>query len=134
MLQAVSLIGSEFSRHSQTMIQSVLQTPDGRYIVVRGRLWRASNPNLSSETRAGHVASLMHARRAVGSALRAADADGLRVARAQVDEAKRLLGERGPVWWDDGAPDLNRHMIRTTPYAPWYAALEPSASIDAGSR
>jgi transposase len=25
--------------------------------------------------------------------------------------------ERGPVWWDDGAPDINRHMVRTTPYA-----------------
>lgn len=25
--------------------------------------------------------------------------------RARVDAAKHGLGERGPVWWDDGAPD-----------------------------
>jgi hypothetical protein len=33
------------------------------------------------------------------------------------------LGERGPVWWDDGTPDLNRHLARTGPYAQWYASL-----------
>lgn len=43
------------------------------------------------------------------------------VAHADVDKAKRALGERGPVWWSDGAPDLNRHMARTGPYADWYA-------------
>ena len=40
-----------------------------------------------------------------------------------VDEIKRALGERGPVWWDDGSPDLNRHMAKNTPYADWYASL-----------
>lgn len=104
----------------------VLHTPDGRYIVVRGRLWRASNPHLPPDARAAHVVLLMQARRAVGMAQRAGDAEGLRAARRQVDEAKHLLGERGPVWWDDGAPDLNRHMARTTPYATWYAATATS--------
>jgi hypothetical protein len=33
------------------------------------------------------------------------------------------LGERGPVWWHDGAPDLNRHMIKNTPYADWFADI-----------
>ena len=32
----------------------------------------------------------------------------------------RALGEFGPVWWDDGEPDFNRHMARTTAYADWY--------------
>ncbi len=41
---------------------------------------------------------------------------------AALAQHKRALGERGPVWWDDGAPDLNRHLARTTPYAAWYAA------------
>jgi hypothetical protein len=98
----------------------VLHTPDGRYIVVRGRLWRASNPGLSPEDRAEHVAMLMRARRAVGAAQRQDDASGMRKARAQVDEAKHRLGERGPVWWTDGAPDLNRHLVRTTLYAAWH--------------
>jgi hypothetical protein len=43
-----------------------------------------------------------------------------------VDEVKRVLGERGPAWWDDGAPDLNRHMAKNTPYADWYAKLARS--------
>ena len=38
--------------------------------------------------------------------------------------AKVALGERGPVWWDDGAPDLNRRMARNTVYADWFAALD----------
>src|SRR6185437_6137978 len=63
-------------------------TPDGRYFVVRGRLWRLANPDLSSE-----------------------------------DVAKRKLGERGPAWWTDGSPDLNRHMVKNTPYASWYSGL-----------
>lgn len=46
----------------------VLHTPDGRYIVVRGRLWRASNPNLSPAAHDRLVADLMNARRAVRDA------------------------------------------------------------------
>ena len=41
-----------------------------------------------------------------------------------MDEAKVALGERGSPWWSDGAPDLNRHVARTTPYAAWFATLE----------
>ncbi len=37
--------------------------------------------------------------------------------------AKRALGERGLVWWDDGTPDLNRHVVRTTAYAKTYREL-----------
>ena len=99
-------------------------TPDGRYFVVRGRLWRTSDPALSEERRARLVADLMAARRNVGSALRHSDADAERAARERVDEAKRGLGERGAVWWQDGAPDYNRHMARNTPYAAWFAELD----------
>jgi hypothetical protein len=45
------------------------------------------------------------------------------LARQAVDAAKRGLGERGPLWWNDGAPDYNRRMVRNTPYAGWYVAL-----------
>src|SRR5436305_14713863 len=38
---------------------------------------------------------------------------------------KRQLGERGPTWWEDGAPDFNRHLARNTPYADWYAHPDP---------
>ncbi len=98
-------------------------TPDDRYFVVKGRLWRMSNPALAPEERQQLVERLMKARRDVGAALKAGDADAERSARGKVDEAKRALGERGPVWWDDGAPDFNRHLVANTPYASWYAAL-----------
>lgn len=98
----------------------MLTTPDGRYIVVSGRLWRKTNPHLPEEERKRLVSELMSARRAVKEA--DGNEDRLRVARKAVDAAKVALGERGPVWWADGAPDYNRHMARTTPYADWFAA------------
>jgi hypothetical protein len=102
-------------------------TPDGRYFVVKGRLWRTSNPNLAPEVRQKFVDQLMAARREVGLALKARDKEAERRARAAVDDAKRALGERGPVWWLDGAPDFNRRMVKNTPYADWLAALAPDA-------
>ena len=98
-------------------------TPDGRYLVVRGRLWRRTNPGLPEDQREALVAELMAARRAVKLARDADDADALRRAGERVDAAKVGLGERGPVWWTDGAPDYNRHLARTTPYARWFADL-----------
>lgn len=100
-------------------------TPDGRYFVVKGRLWRTSNPHLAPEVRQALVDQLMSARRQVGLALKAGDKDAEGRARAAVDAAKQALGERGPVWWTDGAPDFNRRMVKNTPYAGWYAALAP---------
>ncbi|MEE4200860.1 hypothetical protein [Erythrobacter sp.] len=97
------------------------RTPDGRYIVVRERLWRAANPHLPEKERARLVCELMDARRAVGTAKRTGDEAGERAARAQVHTAKLALGERGPVWWEDGAPDQNRKMIRNSTYADWWA-------------
>ncbi len=98
-------------------------TPDKRYIVVRGRLWRATNPNLTATERARWVAALMDARRAVQAALRNGEAMALRSARRAVDVAKRGLGERGPVWWTDGGKDYNRCLVKNTPYASWFGSL-----------
>lgn len=99
-------------------------TPDGRYFVVRGRLWRCSDPSLSREERDRLTRDLMTARRAKRTATRAGDAAGRETARAAVDEAKHALGERGPVWWNDGAPDFNRRPAVNTPYAEWYRNLD----------
>ena len=41
----------------------ILASPDGRYLVVRGRLWRASDPNLPASDRERLVALSMDARR-----------------------------------------------------------------------
>lgn len=69
----------------------------------------------------------MAARRAVGAALRASDVEAVARARRKVNAAKIALGERGPPWWDDGAPDLNRRMIANTPYRDWWSDLDGSA-------
>ena len=80
-------------------------------------MWRASNPALPEAERQRLVDRLMDARRAVAAAKRAKDAAAESAARAQVDAAKIALGERGPVWGDDGTPDYNRHPPKNTPYA-----------------
>lgn len=98
-------------------------TPDGRYFVVRGRLWRCSNPSLSAAARERLVRRLMRARSDVRRALREEDDALLRRARRRVHAAKVALGERGPVWWRDGAPDYNRHLAKNTPYDAWYDSL-----------
>lgn len=98
-------------------------TPDGRYFVVAGRLWRLSNPQLAQEERQHLVERLMTARRHIGHAMKSGDADAERAARADVNQIKHALGERGPVWWTDGAADFNRRMVVNTPYADWYAQL-----------
>ena len=100
-----------------------MRTPDGRYIIVRGRLWRASNPGLAKDERQALVDRLMDARRAVGAAKRSGDRDAEKAARTKVHSAKLALGERGPVWWSDGAPDENRTLAGNSSYADWWAAL-----------
>jgi hypothetical protein len=97
------------------------QTPDGRYFASRGRLWRCTDPSLSDTQRRAGVKALMKARRAVQLAGDNADAEA--EARAGVDAAKRALGERGPVWWQDGAPDEGGIHPKNSSYAAWWAAL-----------
>ena len=80
-----------------------------------------SNPNLDPDIRSALVNELMAARRAVRAAKGLAEV--LKHARAAVDAAKIALGERGPVWWGDGTPDFNRHLVASTPYAAWYRQL-----------
>lgn len=99
------------------------QTPDGRYFVVKGQLWRCSNPALAEEDRQRYVNQLMAARRGVKQAKTSNDPAALQAARAQVQAAKVALGERGEVWWTDGAEDFNQHKVQNSPYAQWYASL-----------
>lgn len=103
-------------------------TPDGRYFVVRGRLWRCSDPSLDEAERDALVRALMDARRALRVR---GDVAATAEARARVDAAKRALGERGPVWWTDGALDYDRHLAKNTPYATWFDEIEgPPAATD----
>lgn len=97
-------------------------TSDGRYFVVKGRLWRCTKPSLSECERQRLVQALMDARRDIKRAKRADDSSMLNSARARVNAAKVELGERGAVWWEDGSPDYNRCRVELTPYAEWYNA------------
>lgn len=95
-------------------------TPDGRYFVVKERLWRCSNPDLPQDERKALVKELMRARSAVH---RATTDEETKAARSAVNAAKVALGERGPVWWTDGAEDVNRKHPKNTAYADWWAKV-----------
>ncbi len=91
-----------------------LITPDGRYLIVRGRLWRTTNPGLSEPQRAtGPRADGRPACREVSKSQPGWGSTA--AARRAVDSAKTGLGERGPVWWTDGEPDWNRHLVKNSP-------------------
>ena len=76
------------------------KTPDGRYVVIDGRRWRATDPAIPEARRKELVSELMSARRAVGAAKKAGDAAAEREARDRVHAAKVALGERGEPWWE----------------------------------
>ena len=100
-------------------------TPDGRYFVVKGLLWRCSNPSLEEDVRQRLVDALMAARREVKRA-KDSEESQMKRAREKVLLAKVALGERGPVWWADGSPDFNRFRVTNSPYAEWFSLLHKS--------
>ena len=95
-------------------------TPDGRYFVVRGRLWRKSNPELLPKDRHKLVQNIMNVRRMLKGQRSVADRFA---ARRSVNDAMQSLDERGPVWWTGGAPDFSLQVAKNTPCAAWFASL-----------
>lgn len=67
-------------------------TDDGRYIIVKGQKWRATDPHIPERLRSELVKELMTARRLVKT--RGDDV------RFRVQDAKVALGERGEPWWE----------------------------------
>ena len=82
--------------------KTVEKTADGHHVLIDGRRWRATDPRIPEEMRQQLVDELMRARRDVGRAKRAGDAEAEREARARVHECKVALGERGVKWWEEG--------------------------------
>lgn len=115
--------GPDDDRPTRRRLPKYPVTPDGRYFVVRGRLWRTTVPSLDPDRRNDLTQRLMAARRGIRVAKRDGDAAAMEAARATVDATKVALGERGPVWWTDGAPDFNRCRAKNTPYSEWFDAL-----------
>ncbi|MBP2415460.1 DUF3253 domain-containing protein [Microlunatus capsulatus] len=85
------------------------RTPDGRYLVVGGRRWRASDPGIPDPLRTELVAELMAARRAVKDA--AGEEVATAAARRRVQDAKVALGERGEAWWEPGTEEGRRERL-----------------------
>lgn len=78
------------------------RTEDGRYILVRGRRWRATDPLLEESVATALRSELGRAR----SALRTTrDPEVVAAWRARVQLAKEGLGERGEAWWTLGEAD-----------------------------
>jgi len=88
------------------------RTPDGHHIVINGRKWRATNPNIPETLRTELVRELMSARRAVKSAKGEESATAR--ARARVQNAKVALGERGEPWWEPLTDDGLAYRIEST--------------------
>ncbi len=84
-------------------------TPDGRYLVSKGILKRCTNPTLDDNIRRKAIKKMMQARMSKD--------------KPTVLEAKIALGESGPVWWDDGAPDYSGNTPVETPYIQWWDSL-----------
>ena len=86
----------------------VEHTDDGRYIVVKGRRWRATDPSIPENLRSELVKALMTGRRLVKT-----EGDA---ARVMVNDAKVALGERGDPWWEptqEGTRERLAATIRT---------------------
>ena len=73
------------------------RTEDGRYVVVDGRRWRATDPLIPEERQAELRRLLMGWRRDVK---RTRGTDEERTSRDGVHAVKVALGERGTPWWE----------------------------------
>ncbi|MBS9373948.1 DUF3253 domain-containing protein [Rhodococcus sp. B50] len=82
------------------------RTDDGRYVVIDGRRWRATDPRIPEPLRKQLVTELMRARRLVKT-----DGDS---ARHRVQDAKVALGERGQPWWEPREEDAARERLAAT--------------------
>ncbi|WP_405217885.1 biopolymer transporter Tol [Agrococcus sp. Ld7] len=98
------------------------RTPDGRWIVVDGRRWRAEDPELEPVLASRLRSHLGRAR----SAVRFTDDDAIRrLARDRVQLAKEGLGERGDAWWEMSEADRS---ARATDRLAELDELAPPAS------
>jgi hypothetical protein len=87
-------------------------TDDGRYILVAGRRWRATDPMIPPERSAELRSALMAWRRQV-RAVRGTEAE--RSARDGVQAAKVALGERGCPWWEQTAAERKQRWETAVP-------------------
>lgn len=90
-------------------------TDDGRYIVVNGSRWRATDPLIPDDRAAELRRALMAWWRAKRSALAAGDEAGVAEAQRGVQAVKVALGERGRPWWEQDDQERRRRWLSTVP-------------------
>lgn len=74
---------------------------DERWLVVKGRRWRRTDPALPVDMVERLKSHLGRGRSGVGAAKRRGDDAAVAEARTRVGLAKHGLGERGPRWWEE---------------------------------
>ena len=75
------------------------RTADGRYIIVKGRRWRAQDPVLPEALTAPLLSALGTARSQLSRRRQLTD-EQTAALRQRVTWAKEGLGERGTPWWE----------------------------------
>lgn len=91
------------------------RTPDGRYVVIDGRRWRATDPLIPDDRRDELQRALMAWRREVR---RVRGTDDEPTARAGVHAAKTALGERGTPWWEQSEAERRARWEADVPFPP----------------
>ncbi len=71
-----------------------------RWLVIKGRRWRRTDPALPAELEAQLKSHLGRGRSSVGAGKKTGDEERVARARKRVNLAKTGLGERGPYWWE----------------------------------
>lgn len=95
------------------MTERAQPTDDGHHVVIDGRRWRATDPEIPEERREELVRALMAWRREVR---RTKGTDEERASRDGVQAAKVALGERGsPPWWEQSDAERRERWSREVP-------------------
>ena len=86
------------SEPKQPKKNTIEKTEDGHYVIIDGRKWRATNPNLPEEERQKWVNELMSARREVGRAKKAEDETAEKAARERVQTTSTPASAGSSTW------------------------------------
>lgn len=87
-------------------------TDDGHFVVIDGRRWRATDPDIPDERRDELQHVLMAWRREVK---RTRGTDEERRSREGVQTTKVALGERGTPWWEQSAGERQKRWETDVP-------------------
>lgn len=92
--------------------REAVPTEDGHHVVIDGRRWRATDPDIPAERRDELQRILMAWRREVR---RTKGTPEEAASRAGVQAAKVALGERGTPWWEQTADERQARWEREVP-------------------